>query len=385
MIPESDTVVSCLTPVGVGAIAVLALHGQRAWSAVRVLFRPASNKPLPEELPEAGTIWFGHFGGDGLADEVVVTVKQTTPQPWLEVHCHGGRQVVDWLIELLPRYGIQPVDCAKFIRLVEPGVRADAQEGLARAETIRTAAILLDLVNGAMDRAWDDIRTFVETGETGAAVGRIDRLLAHAQLASHLTFPWNVVVAGAPNVGKSSLVNALAGFRRSVVAPVPGTTRDVVSVRLAIDGWPVALSDTAGLRDEATGLESAGVTLARSALTEADLILWVLDSTADPVWPDAETAATRDPLFVVNKTDQTAAWDASSLTGAVFVSAQSGAGIPGLCAAISNRLVPNPPSPGEAVPFPSSVHDCLKAVRRAILSNHRDEALQLLTLDRLVG
>ena len=83
-----------------------------------------------------------------------------------------------------------------------------------------------------------------------------------------------MVVAGAPNVGKSSLVNALAGFQRSVVSEIAGTTRDVVSVQLAFDGWPVELTDTAGLR-EAEGLEAEGVARANRALAEADLVLWV--------------------------------------------------------------------------------------------------------------
>src|SRR5439155_4961383 len=137
-----------------------------------------------------------------------------------------------------------------------------------------------------------------------------------------------------------SLMNAVAGYQRSVVAAVPGTTRDVVTARQAIDGWPVVLSDTAGLRDEAAGLERDGVALARATLESADLILWVVDSTDAPVWPDSGTAA-RNPLLVVNKTDQRAAWDAAALASAVFVSALTGAGVPALCEAISKRLAPD--------------------------------------------
>jgi tRNA modification GTPase len=247
---------------------------------------------------------------------------------------------------------------------------AEAWDALTHAQTARTAAILLDQANGAMDVALKEIASFLQAGNAEAALARIDAILSHARLGLHLTEPWNVVVAGAPNVGKSSLVNALAGYQRSVVAPVPGTTRDVVTAHLAIDGWPVILSDTAGLRDEATGLEQTGIAAARSTLAQADLILWVLDSTDTPVWPDAETVA-RNPLFVVNKTDQPAAWDIATVANAAFVSAQTGAGVPGLCDAISRRLVPHPPSPGAAIPWAASIVDELRNIRNAIEAGDR--------------
>src|SRR5206468_2220750 len=110
---------------------------------------------------------------------------------------------------------------------------------------------------------------------------------------------------GAPNVGKSSLVNALAGYQRSIVAPTPGTTRDVVATTLAIDGWPVELSDTAGLHGEGEQLERAGMARARAAAAAADLCVWVLDGSAAPVWLGPEITA---PLTVINKIDLPPAW-----------------------------------------------------------------------------
>src|SRR5262249_7726954 len=120
-------------------------------------------------------------------------------------------------------------------------------ELVQRAPTLRTAAILLDQLNGAFATEVRRILALFETDPRNAAFS-LHRLAELGNtVGRHLVEPWKVVVAGPPNVGKSSLVNALAGYQRSVVSEVAGTTRDAVSVRTAFDGWPVELIDTAGL------------------------------------------------------------------------------------------------------------------------------------------
>src|SRR5262249_15997807 len=162
-------------------------------------------------------------------------------------------------------------------------LQVKASAALARATTVRTASILLDQMHGAFDAAVSAILAALDgEGPPSSAAQMLAELADRVPLGRHLTAPWRVVIAGAPNVGKSRLVKALAGYQRSVVSPTPGTTRDVVTVRLAI-GWPIELADTAGLRDESDALEGQGIELARSRLAEADLCLWVLDSTAPPV------------------------------------------------------------------------------------------------------
>jgi tRNA modification GTPase len=209
----------------------------------------------------------------------------------------------------------------------------------------------------------------VEAGEQLAALTRFDRV------GRHLVEPFRVVVAGAVNAGKSSLVNALAGYQRSVVTPLPGTTRDVVAVRVALDGWPVELADTAGLRSDAATLEEQGMHLARAAAASADLCLWVLDSSTEPLWPEAGAA---DVLLVVNKTDLPATWDLDRATGAVRVSALTGDGLAELCTAVSARLVPEAPAAGAAVPFTPELCDCIAEAHAHLTANRPGEAAALL-------
>ena len=350
----SDTRVAVLTPAGTGAIATVAVAGPRAWDIARQHFRPANGQPLPE-TPELHRFWFGKLA-DG--DEVVLAVKAVEPEPAVEVHCHGGRRVVRWVVEqFLASGGREP-----------PGSGTGGLTPPARliqhAPTLRTASVLLDQYHGAFDRAIRDILAALDAGRTAAQLAELARL---APVGRHLVEPWRVVIAGPPNVGKSSLVNALAGYQRSVVSEVAGTTRDVVTVPVAFDGWPVLLADTAGLR-AAAGLEAAGIERAERFIRSADLVVWVLDGTAEePV--DWEGEAPAEPgsaveggsagaspsrefvLLVVNKVDQPARWALGRFPDALRVSAVTGEGVPGLVAAIARRLVPHAPEPGAAVPY----------------------------------
>ena len=125
-----------------------------------------------------------------------------------------------------------------------------------------------------------------QSGDAAAARRQIDDLLAHAATGLHLVRPWQVVVAGRPNVGKSSLINAIAGYQRAIVHSLPGTTRDIVSVQTALDGWPVEISDTAGLRRGSDPIEQAGIELAIDKIAAADLVVLVFDASSP--WTDAD-------------------------------------------------------------------------------------------------
>ena len=325
----TETLLACLTPRGKGGIATLAVQGAAAWEVTRQLFQPRKGS-LPDE-PSAGRFWFGRLGGD----DVILAVKVDR----IEVHCHGGVEVVRWIEELYAQHRIKIVPWQQM---------ADAPallDLLIRAPTTRTAAILLDQWQGAWDSSPRDVQ----------------RLADLLPLAQHLVEPWKIVIAGAPNVGKSSLMNALAGYTRSIVAPTPGTTRDVVSTAIAIDGWPIELADTAGIRQAPTVLEQQGIQRAHDAVRTADLRFWLLDGSAEPAFPEEGT----EWKFLVNKTDLPPAWDWQLVPQALRISARTQAGLADLCEAISRALVPKPPLPGEAAPcLPDQVEWVRQSLKR---------------------
>lgn len=337
--------VRVLTPPGTGAIATVEVRGPDAWATVRNRFTPASGKALPESPPQH-RLYFGTLGDGSHADEVVVAVKAIDV---VEVHCHGGRRVVQWISQLLGESTLhQPKQGSPW-------------GFLPHAPTLRTASILLDQYNGAFGRAIDDILSSLDS-----AGPKLDTLAHYTPVGRHLTTPWRVVVAGEPNVGKSSLVNALAGFQRSVVSATAGTTRDVVTTLTAIDGWPVELADTAGLRSTMDEIEAEGVGRAATARTTADLVVWVLDGS---------TPITRPPesdFVVINKTDLPPGWDWQTFPSAHHGSAATGAGLPEILAAVSARLVPDPPPPGAAVPFSHALADTVMAARAAYSAGNLD-------------
>ena len=220
----------------------------------------------------------------------------------------------------------------------------------------------------------------IQVNDIPLAQLRIARILGFAELGKHLVEPWKVIVAGAPNAGKSSLMNALAGYTRSVVSPVPGTTRDVVSATLAFDGWPISLSDTAGLRIAADSLEASGVEVARRFLRDADLIVWLLDSTeAEPVWPTDDVVSSTKLLLVKSKIDlPAAAWVSTTSHEVLAISTITGDGIDTLIAQIVSRLVPIVPEPNEAVPYSPRIADALLAATVCLSDARADEAVAIL-------
>ncbi|HYV37912.1 MAG TPA: GTPase [Gemmataceae bacterium] len=362
-----STTCACLTPAGNAALATLAVRGPAAWTIVRKL----AQRDLPLD-PQPGRFWLTRFGAGNTADEVVVAVNQTNPEAWLELHCHGGREVLRLFEELLGAQGVEILTWQDFDHATTADhYQTAALPVLTNALTARTAAIALDQYQGAFSRAVKAICEAFQSGDTATAIKMLANLNCFGNLGHHLTTPWKLVIAGAPNVGKSTLVNALAGYERSIVSPIPGTTRDVVTTLLAIDGWPVEISDTAGWRSTQSSLECEGIDRAQKAIANADVCLWILDGSTAPIMPGANLGPVH---LVINKCDLAAAWPAASVD-ALAVSAHTSAGLPELCQAIATWLVPRAPPPGAAVPFSPALADAIAEIASLTKSGRTTEAL----------
>jgi tRNA modification GTPase len=275
------------------------------------------------------------------------------------------------LEDLFSTRGVTVLDWRELERIATNPLQSAVLAVLANALTVRTAAIALDQYQGALARAIETIRKAIQAGDTSGAERSLAEIDRYSGVGLHLATPWRVAIAGAPNVGKSSLVNALAGYQRSVVSPTPGTTRDVVTTLLALDGWPVEVSDTAGWREAETALEGEGITRAGEAIAAADLTLWVLDGAAPPTWPPANLGSFR---YVTNKVDLPAGWPHDTVE-AVRVSAHTGAGLAALCEAIANWLEPEDPPAGAAVAFTVKLAAGLKLARDLMKEGRSLEAL----------
>lgn len=372
-----------LTAPGRAAIATLLVEGPQAAEIVGRLFQPLSKQPLTEKSlarQPLGRIVFGRWptgtAGEVVAEEVVVC---RTAADRVEIHCHGGLAAPRAITDSLMAEGCQQLDWRDWTResLGNP-FAADAEIALADAPTQRTARILLDQRRGALNAAFEELERALQAADESAATRLTQQLLARAAFGLHLAKPWRVVLAGRPNVGKSSLINALVGYERAIVHAAPGTTRDVVTALTAIDGWPIELADTAGMRAAGEQLEAAGIELARQQAAAADLLLLVFDRSS--AWTaEDETLAANWPasLVVHNKSDLPV--HPGPRPAGLAVSAHSGAGLAELAAAIVERLVPQPPTPGEAVPFLESHVALLTRIQDRLAAHDLPGALHELT------
>lgn len=357
----AETIFAPASGQGTAGIAVIRISGTGAHGAVAAL----TDRPLP---PPRQAALRRFVAADGALLDIGLLVvfaegASFTGEAMAEIHAHGGRAVVRALLEAL---GAQPglrlaepgeftlrafeagrIDMAEAEALADllaaetEGQRRRAAAGLGgalharaeawRGELLEALALIEVTIDWADEEVPEDVSPEVRRRLRDVAEA-IARELATADRAERLRAGFEVAILGAPNAGKSSLLNALAGREAALTSPVPGTTRDVIELRYDLDGLAVAFLDMAGLRETADPVEAAGVARARARAEAADLRLILTPADGAPA-PDAEALARPGDLRLWSKADL-----AAPPADALAVSAETGAGIETLLRAIADRL-----------------------------------------------
>ncbi len=310
---DPDTIAAIATPPGVGAVAIIRISGDRAFSIAQSCFVPLR----PRDTAPAALLLRGWIVDPDSREKIDDALAVRFPGPHsytgddlVEFHVHGGAGVVASCLALVLRLGARLAQPGEFTKRAYLNGRIDLAQAEAVADLIaaeserasKAAALRLAGSLGSRLRALRgdlldrlvEIEAHVdypdEVPEPDAArlaacvhaqTEELALILAGAGAAQVLRDGIECVIAGPPNAGKSSLLNALVDAERAIVSGLPGTTRDIIEERVAVDGVVLRLRDTAGLRAAADAIEAEGVTRARAAIRDAQLVIAVIDASRE--------------------------------------------------------------------------------------------------------
>jgi tRNA modification GTPase len=334
-----DTIAALSTPYGTGGIGVIRVSGESAFDISAKLFN--SSKAM-EDIP-SHTVSYGKITNPEtkeMVDEVLL-LKMKKPNTFtredvVEIHCHGGIVVINRVMELLFKYGARPAEAGEFTKRAFLNGRIDLSQAeaiidLINSKTVESSKAAVSHLEGRLSNKLKLLREdLVEllahievtvdypehdieeiTGEKvyeglkqiRAELADLAKTFDRGKL---LREGINIVIAGKPNVGKSSLLNQLAGSSRAIVTDIPGTTRDIIEEYVNIKGIPAKITDTAGIRNTRDVVEKIGVDKAYRAIEAADLIVMVIAADTGILKEDEEILQSiggRKSLILINKTD----------------------------------------------------------------------------------
>ena len=387
---EKDTITACATPPGTSALALIRISGPQSIPIAEKL----SGKHLSPRTPLPTRLHLKEV----LLDEVVVTIwphpKSYTGDDLVEFSCHGNPLIVQSILKAICTLEARPARPGEFTERAFLNGRMD----LTKAEAV------LDILHARSDRAllagqralagqlsdrlmadretllqllarieaWidfpdEDIQPEVGEGflsDIKALLKSTASLLSTAPLGYRLRSGYRLVLAGPPNAGKSSLLNALLGMDRALVSPIPGTTRDTVEESIVLAGFPVRLIDTAGLHTSKDSVELEGMARTRTAMQNADLVLALIDSTQpdDPCSKEWEPISTK-VLTILTKSDL----PSKQSHKGILVSAKTGKGLDALQSQITQRLTADLGAPGsDEIAITSRHEDALRKTTEAL-------------------
>ncbi|MCG1140808.1 tRNA uridine-5-carboxymethylaminomethyl(34) synthesis GTPase MnmE [Staphylococcus epidermidis] len=347
---DFDTITSISTPMGEGAIGIVRLSGPQAIEIGDILYK--GKKKLSEV--ETHTINYGHIidpETNETVEEVMVSVlrapKTFTREDIIEINCHGGILTINRILELTMTYGARMAEPGEYTKRAFLNGRIDLSQAEAvmdfiRSKTDRASKVAMNQIEGRLSDLikkqrqsileilaqvevnidypeYDDVEdatTDFLLEQSKRIKEEINQLLETGAQGKIMKEGLSTVIVGRPNVGKSSMLNNLIQDNKAIVTEVAGTTRDVLEEYVNVRGVPLRLVDTAGIRDTEDIVEKIGVERSRKALSEADLILFVLNNN-EPLTEDDQTLfeviKNEDVIVIINKTDLEQRLDVSEL------------------------------------------------------------------------
>ncbi|HDG6525807.1 TPA: tRNA uridine-5-carboxymethylaminomethyl(34) synthesis GTPase MnmE [Staphylococcus aureus] len=337
---DLDTITSISTPMGEGAIGIVRLSGPQAVEIADILYK---GKHLLNDVP-SHTINYGHIidpESKEVVEEVMVSVlrapKTFTREDIIEINCHGGILTINRVLELTMTYGARMAEPGEFTKRAFLNGRIDLSQAEAvmdfiRSKTDRASKVAMNQIEGRLSDLikkqrqsileilaqvevnidypeYDDVKdatTEFLLEQSKEIKQEINRLLDTGAQGKIMREGLSTVIVGKPNVGKSSMLNNLIQDNKAIVTEVAGTTRDVLEEYVNVRGVPLRLVDTAGIRETEDIVEKIGVERSRKALSQADLILFVLNNNEALTQEDYtlyEVVKNEDVIVIVNKMD----------------------------------------------------------------------------------
>jgi tRNA modification GTPase len=368
-----DTIAAIATPPGAGGIGIIRVSGPKAWDIARLLFKSS----------KGGDAYRSHhlYHGDIIApdtgtviDEVLMAIMMKphsyTGEDVLEINCHGGSVILQSVLSEVVKVGARLAEPGEFTRraflnnridLTQAEAIADmtaakTERGLAlaishlkgnfaeRIEKIRTSIIdVLASLEASIDFSDEDVEIFNPTeiaGKVESIIAELHQLALTYREGKIYRDGIHAVIAGRPNVGKSSLLNRFLGEKRAIVTPIPGTTRDFIEEIVSIRGMPVTLTDTAGIREPENIIEKEGIHLVWEKISQADVVIVLLDGSEALTDEDVEIikrSREKKYILAVNKADLPHTLNEKDVSAIIpdgnsliWISAKHGDGIPAL-------------------------------------------------------
>jgi tRNA modification GTPase len=423
-----DTIVAIATAAGVGAIGIVRMSGKESIAIASRMFQP---KQLDKKLAEckSHTVHFGTIGlGGREMDQVLVTIfrkpNSYTTEDMVEISAHGGPQVLQAILALALFFGARQAQPGEFTRRAFLNGRidltqAEAVSDLISAKTERSAQVALRQLEGKLSAEikkikdslmllYANLEAYLDFPEEDLEVYSnqefktrfdniglsLEQLIATFSKGEILREGALTVIVGRPNVGKSSLLNALLERDRAIVSDIPGTTRDVLEESIVLNGIWIRLADTAGLAVSHHPIDRAAMERTKSYLDEGDLFLWVIDGSEGVVKEDEEIGTRlkgKKTIAVVNKKDLTQKIDIKKLktqfdiTTIVQISAKTSDGIDQLEKTISAMIVEDDLSSESAVitrmRHKHALEIALQRIEKSKTSFLKNESLEFVALD----